>query len=250
MKSLTVSRFYLELTLQEYEFVTESQSSMAAACLWIAMSTLGFDSTTRTRPSKDLPGGSSKYLKKYWSDQLTYYTGLQEWEVVPLAQRIARVVRATQSNLRHLPAGDESEEFENNEMCLNNSLEDSTSTNSSQLCKVVYNKYASSVFFKVAAKTIIDDASIEKHIRRVNSEKIDFEATQEPNSKRRSTGCTTKLQKMSLRSNTPNIPVKSRPRRGQNKVVKDGVVKPTDEANESTKFFSAKSQRPEENKEN
>ena len=42
MKSLTVSRFYLELTLQEYEFVAEKQSLLAAACLWISLYTLGY----------------------------------------------------------------------------------------------------------------------------------------------------------------------------------------------------------------
>ena len=198
MKSLTVSRFYLELTLQEYEFVTESQHAMAAACLWIAMSTLGFDSKSRTR--KDALPGPSRYLKKFWSDQLTYYTGLHEWDVVPLAQRIAKVVRTTQHNLRNLPVSDESEEEQEQEMFLNSSLDNANGggggNGADQLCKVVYNKYASSVFFKVAQRAIIDDESILKHLRRANSEKIDFEATQEPNSKRRSTGCTSKLQKM------------------------------------------------------
>ena len=34
--------FYLELTLQEYQYVSESQSKLAAAALWIALSTLGY----------------------------------------------------------------------------------------------------------------------------------------------------------------------------------------------------------------
>lgn len=194
MRSMTVSRFYLELTLQEYEFVGEGQSNMAAACLWIAMSTLGYDSEKKGRSELV---GKQRYIKKFWSDQLTYYTGLYEWEVVPLARRIASTVRATQTNLKYLPVDDSDEE----EMYLNKSLD-----LNDNYCKVIYKKYASDVFFKVAQKLIMDDNSIEMHLRRVKSEQIDYEATLPPNSKRRSTGCTSKLQKMSLRSKTPNIP--------------------------------------------
>ena len=52
MASLTCARFYLELSLVDYQFVTESQSKMAAAALWIALSTLGYDADKRQRSAK------------------------------------------------------------------------------------------------------------------------------------------------------------------------------------------------------
>jgi len=234
MRAMTVSRFYLELTLQEYEFVSEGQGNMAAACLWIAMSTLGYDSERRGRADCSL---KMRHLKKFWSDQLTFYTGLHEWEVVPLARRIANVVRETQHNLRHLPSDDSEDEMYLNNPALENE----------NYCKVVYKKYASDIFFRVAQKPIIEDSSMEIHLRRVVSEKIDYEATLEPENKRRSTGCTTKMSKMSLRSTTPNIP--ERPA---------GKASPPifNDSAESTKFYSADrgaSQTevdPEEDKEN
>ena len=36
MKTLTLARYILELSLQHYEFVGKSQSMMAAATLWLA----------------------------------------------------------------------------------------------------------------------------------------------------------------------------------------------------------------------
>jgi len=139
MRAMTVSRFYLELTLQEYEFVAEGQGNMAAACLWIAMSTLGYDSQKRGRSDAS---AKARQVKKFWSDQLTYYTGLHEWEVVPLARRIANVVRETQKNLRNLPTDDSEDE-----MYLNN-----PDLQNENYCKVVYKKYASDIFFPSSAE--------------------------------------------------------------------------------------------------
>ena len=70
MKAMTQARFYLEVSLQEYEFVSESQSLMAAACLWIAMSVIGWDSQSRRRVSPN-------HVKKMWSNTLSYYSGLR-----------------------------------------------------------------------------------------------------------------------------------------------------------------------------
>ena len=70
MRAMTQARFYLEVSLQEYEFVSESQSLMAAACLWIAMSVIGWDSQSRRRVTPN-------HVKKMWSNTLSYYSGLR-----------------------------------------------------------------------------------------------------------------------------------------------------------------------------
>jgi hypothetical protein len=238
MRSMTVSRFYLELTLMEYEFIFEKQSEMAAACLWIAMSTIGFDSFKRNKDdAQDIP---QRFLKKYWSEQLSYYTGVNEWEILPLARRIATVVRDHQHRLRNLPVDEINEEDYQNGKYDNVQY------------KVSYKKYASRVFFNVARKPILSDDDFKVHIRRCESERIDFEAFTEPSNKRRSTGCTAKLQKMNLKSNTPNIPERitsqnsSIPEKSKN--IKE-ILLPTEKL-ENTEFYSCKSVRPEENEEN
>merc|ERR1711881_220213 len=127
MKSLTVARFYLELTLQEYQYVSESQSKLAAAALWIALSTLGYDINTRKKCTTGV-----RYNKKYWTDLLSYYTGFHEWEVVELARRMAGTARDIQFQCKDLDP-DDIEEIEDD-----------------KICKIIYNKYASATFFEVA----------------------------------------------------------------------------------------------------
>jgi len=183
MKSLTVARFYLELTLQEYDYVTESQSKLAAAALWIALSTLGYDVSRRQKSTTGV-----RYNKKYWTDLLSYYTGFHEWEVVELARRMAGTARDIQFQCKDLDP-DDIEEIEDD-----------------KICKIIYNKYASATFFEVAKLKIPEDQNITLHMRRCESERIDFEATQEPQVKRRSSGCSSRLRKMTLRSSTTPKP--------------------------------------------
>lgn len=235
MRAMTQARFYLEVSLQEYEFVNESQSMMAAACLWIAMSVIGWDGETRARvPSSN--------IKKYWCQSLSYYTGLNEWQIVPLAQRIAAKVRQLQTELRDLPIDDQEDQESG---FLNQSTEERLNFYS-QFCTVVYKKYASSIFFRVAQKSVLSENDFECHLRRTNSERIDFNASREPNSKRRSTGCTAKLSKMSLRSTTPNIPERPEPN-SEVTSQKSTSLNKSKRSSDSTQFFSAKSQRPENN---
>jgi len=185
MKSMTVARFYLELTLQEYQFVTESQSKLAAAALWITLSTLGYMSETRTRSQSPV-----RYTKKYWCDLLSFYTGVHEWEIVDLAKRIAQVAREVQEECSALPTSEYEEDQSND-----------------KVCKVIYNKYASETFFMVARERIPSDEDITTHVRRCESERIDFEIVQEPQVKRQSFGSevrrtNSRLRKMTLRSST------------------------------------------------
>jgi hypothetical protein len=72
------------------------------------------------------------------------------------------------------------------------------------LCKTIYKKYYSETFFAVARLPIISDENILLHTNRARSEKLDYEAINEPVTKRASSGCSSRLRKMTLRSNTPN----------------------------------------------
>jgi len=180
MKCLTVARFYLELTLMEYEYVTESQSLLAAASLWITLLTLGYDVEQRTQTAP-----IRKY-KKHWADILSYYTGHQEWEVIPLALRLLNTVRKVQMDCKSV-RGDVADDPEVADHVL----------------KVVYKKYASETFFEVAKFPVIDQETAVRHLRRAQSDKIDFEAQEEPSTKRVSNGCTSDLKKMTLRSSSP-----------------------------------------------
>jgi len=190
MKSMTVARFYLELTLQEYQFVSESQSSLAAAALWITLSTLGYVAEERKRSEQPV-----KYTKKYWCDLLSYYTGAHEWEILDLAKRMAQTARNVQEECIPLQ-----QEFDEERL------------DDDKVCKVIFNKYASDTFFQVAKMRIPSTEEIDTHIRRCNSERIDFEATQEPQVKRQSFGSQvrstgSRLRKMTLRSSvTGNTP--------------------------------------------
>lgn len=180
MRSLTVSRFYLELTLQEYDFISEKQSLLAAACLWISLSVLGYDSEKR-----QITGVNHR--AKYWSDILAFYTGYQEWEVTKLAARVANVVRETQEACKHVSLDDDSVEDD-------------------RLCMVVFKKYASTTFFGVAKLKIPSDEDLTFHVNRCETMRVDFECQQEPNIKRRSSGCVTKMQNMKLRSSVSPKP--------------------------------------------
>lgn len=194
MKSLTVARFYLELTLPEYEYVSEKQSHLAAAALWISLTTLGYDSKSRKLTT------TKKFTKNYWSNLLSYYTGVHEWEIIKLARRLANTVRSCQDQCKHIK--------------VNEDKDDPTESDESdeKLCTVVYKKYASETFFEVATIRLLTDEQIGIHVRRCDSERIDYEAQQEPNVKRRSSGCTSSLRKMTLRgSTTPQaVPEKSK----------------------------------------
>jgi len=187
MASLTCARFYLELSLVDYQFVTESQSKMAAAALWIALSTLGYDADKRQRSVR------VRHDKKYWSDVLSYYTGYREFEIIDLVKRLAESVRTVQ------------EECEN--LRINNELEEND-----RVPKVVYNKYISDTFFMVAGHPIPNEEALKQHEARLASDRIDYEASLDPSAKRQSFGSavrknTNSLRKMTLRSSTsPELP--------------------------------------------
>lgn len=188
MASLTCARFYLELSLVDYQFVTESQSKMAAAALWIALSTLGYNAETRSRNSR------VQHDKKYWCDLLSYYTGYREFEIIDLVKRLADSVRKVQAECGAL---NEQGALEENE----------------RLPKVVYGKYLSDTFFYVARHPIPNEAAIEIHEARLASDRIDYEATLDPSAKRQSLGSavrhnTSRLRKMTLRSSTSPEPPK------------------------------------------
>ncbi|KAM8953864.1 G2/mitotic-specific cyclin-B3 [Pelodytes ibericus] len=67
METLTLARYICELTLQEYDFVQESASKMAASCLLLALK------------MKDLGG---------WNETLQYYSGYQKIDLIPLVKRL------------------------------------------------------------------------------------------------------------------------------------------------------------------
>uniref|UniRef100_A0A670YHM7 Uncharacterized protein n=1 Tax=Pseudonaja textilis TaxID=8673 RepID=A0A670YHM7_PSETE len=67
METLTLARFICELTLQDYAFVQEQASRLAASCLLLALR------------MKNLRG---------WSPTLEYYSGYQVPDLVPLVRRL------------------------------------------------------------------------------------------------------------------------------------------------------------------
>ncbi|KAM4661935.1 LOW QUALITY PROTEIN: G2/mitotic-specific cyclin-B3 [Discoglossus pictus] len=67
METLTLARYICELTLQEYDFVQESPSKLAASCLLLALKMKG-------------SGG--------WTATLQYYSGYQVSDLVPLVKRL------------------------------------------------------------------------------------------------------------------------------------------------------------------
>ncbi|KAM4696083.1 G2/mitotic-specific cyclin-B3 [Rhinophrynus dorsalis] len=67
METLTLARYICELTLQEYDFVQESASKMAASCLLLALKMKGL-------------GG--------WTATLQHYSGYQSTDLVPLVKRL------------------------------------------------------------------------------------------------------------------------------------------------------------------
>ncbi|XP_056395529.1 G2/mitotic-specific cyclin-B3 isoform X2 [Hyla sarda] len=67
METLTLARYICELTLQDYDFVQESASKMAASCLLLALK------------MKDL--GS-------WTATLQHYSGYQAMDLLPLVKRL------------------------------------------------------------------------------------------------------------------------------------------------------------------
>lgn len=196
MKALTVSRYYLELTLQEYEYVNESQYKMASACLWLALHVINFDVENRKPGNDKSLKSSNSFTEKRWTDLLTYYTGCHEWDIVRLARRIADTVRVAQQECEEALAYEEE-----------NASENEDSSPFSKVCKIIYKKYQSDTFFCVSEKELPSDEQIATHERRTQSEKVDYEADQEPAVKRRSSGCTSRLRKMTLRgSTTPTGP--------------------------------------------
>ncbi|XP_072286753.1 G2/mitotic-specific cyclin-B3 [Pyxicephalus adspersus] len=72
METLTLARYICELTLQEYEFVQERASKMAASCLYLALK------------MKDLGG---------WTPTLQYYSGFQAKDLLPLVRRLNTLLR-------------------------------------------------------------------------------------------------------------------------------------------------------------
>uniref|UniRef100_A0A8C5PHB4 G2/mitotic-specific cyclin-B3 n=1 Tax=Leptobrachium leishanense TaxID=445787 RepID=A0A8C5PHB4_9ANUR len=79
METLTLARYICELTLQEYDFVQESASKMAASCLLLALK------------MKDLGG---------WTATLWYYSGYQSIELVPLVKRLNFLLADNSSKLK------------------------------------------------------------------------------------------------------------------------------------------------------
>uniref|UniRef100_A0A6I8SGR4 Cyclin B3 n=1 Tax=Xenopus tropicalis TaxID=8364 RepID=A0A6I8SGR4_XENTR len=67
METLTLARYICELTLQEYDFVQESASKMAAGCLLLALKMKGL-------------GG--------WTATLQHYSGYQTKDLLPLVKRL------------------------------------------------------------------------------------------------------------------------------------------------------------------
>ncbi|XP_051877625.1 G2/mitotic-specific cyclin-B3 isoform X2 [Pristis pectinata] len=67
LETLTLARYICELTLQEYEFIWESASKLAASCLLLALK------------MKDLGG---------WTPTLQYYTGYQVTDLHSLMRRL------------------------------------------------------------------------------------------------------------------------------------------------------------------
>lgn len=187
MASLTCARFYLELSLVDYQFATENQSKMAAAALWIALSTLGYDAEKRQRVKQ------VRHDKKYWCDVLSYYTGYREFEIIELVKKLSESVRKVQKECEALFKKD--------------LLEDND-----RVPKVVYNKYVSDTFFQVAAYPILTEEELKTHEVRLSSDRIEHEASQDPSAKRQSFGTTvrnntSRLRKMTLRSSvSPEVP--------------------------------------------
>lgn len=173
MKALTLARFFLEISLLEYQFVTENQSKMAAAVLWIAMQCLGYEVSERRQVQP------VRYRKKYWCNLLSYYTGLHEWEIVGLAKRIATVVKKNRLLCQDFALDDDEERFDENGVVI---------------CQTVYRKYASETFFEVAKSELPSEEDFVYHELRCNTEQVDYEAIQEPAVKRRSSNCTSRLQ--------------------------------------------------------
>ncbi|XP_075040761.1 G2/mitotic-specific cyclin-B3 isoform X2 [Mixophyes fleayi] len=67
METLTLARYICELTLQEYEFMQEGASKMAASCLLLALK------------MKDFGG---------WTTTLQHYSGYQATDLLPLVKRL------------------------------------------------------------------------------------------------------------------------------------------------------------------
>jgi len=67
-----LAKYFMEVTLQEYSFVHERPSAVAAGALWLAL--------------KLDPAMSS------WSDKLSHYSGYEEAEVASIGQRLAHLV--------------------------------------------------------------------------------------------------------------------------------------------------------------
>ncbi|XP_069842198.1 G2/mitotic-specific cyclin-B3 [Dendropsophus ebraccatus] len=67
METLTLARYICELTLQDYDFVQESASKMAASCLLLALK------------MKELGG---------WTTTLQHYSGYQAMDLLPLVKRL------------------------------------------------------------------------------------------------------------------------------------------------------------------
>merc|ERR1712178_483326 len=110
-----------------------------------------------------------------------------------LVVRLADSVRKVQTECENLR--------ENNELDEND-----------RVPKVVYNKYISDTFFMVAGHPIPGEEALAAHEARLASDRIDYEASLDPSSKRQSFGSqvkhnTSRLRKMTLRSSTsPEVP--------------------------------------------
>lgn len=75
METLTLARFILELSLQQYDLVSESDSLRAAAALWLAL--------------------KMQSMESEWTETLIYYSSYKETEIYKLAGSLNKMIIKT-----------------------------------------------------------------------------------------------------------------------------------------------------------
>uniref|UniRef100_H2YJ38 Uncharacterized protein n=1 Tax=Ciona savignyi TaxID=51511 RepID=H2YJ38_CIOSA len=80
MEVLTLARYIMELSLQDFSFVSKSASLMAASALWLAL--------------------KMKKSNFEWNDTLVYYSTHTEADVIDLAAQLNRMVASRDSKLK------------------------------------------------------------------------------------------------------------------------------------------------------
>ncbi|MBN3275972.1 CCNB3 protein, partial [Polyodon spathula] len=77
--TLTLARYICEMTLQEYEFLQERSSKLAAACLFLAM---------KMASSGD------------WTQTLVHHTGYEEEDLVPIMEKLSSIISTQNGKLK------------------------------------------------------------------------------------------------------------------------------------------------------